>query len=144
MWGCVFKINDASEKFYVTDIVSYWCVGSSLVCHWRSYSDFRWNGIYEGEYVYNVYVHEKKVCTVCPKICTHLFGYNFWHTRTNFEPGLGKVPSVLWHCWLGGRKGIWPVTNWLVGCWHGYLPAARCRLAYGPADATATLCLLLQ
>jgi len=59
MWGCVFKINDASEKFYVTDIVSYWCVGSSLVCNWRSYSDFRWNGIYEGEYVYNVYVHEK-------------------------------------------------------------------------------------
>ena len=50
----------------------------------------------------------------------------------------------LWHCWLGGRKGIWPVKNWAVGCWHGYLPGARCRLAYGPADATATHCLLLQ
>jgi len=24
---------------------------------------------------------------------------------------------VLWRCWLGGRKGIWPVKNWLVGCW---------------------------
>jgi len=22
---------------------------------------------------------------------------------------------------LGGRKGIWPVKNQLVGCWHGYL-----------------------
>jgi len=32
----------------------------------------------------------------------------------------------------------------VVGCWHGYLPGARCRLAYGPADATATHCLLLQ
>jgi len=21
------------------------------------------------------------------------------------------APSVLWHCWLGGRKGIWPVKN---------------------------------
>ena len=21
------------------------------------------------------------------------------------------VPSVLWRCWLGGRKGIWPVKN---------------------------------
>jgi len=31
-----------------------------------------------------------------------------------------------------------------VGCWHGYLPGARCRLAYGSADATATHCLLLQ
>jgi len=24
----------------------------------------------------------------------------------------------------------------VVGCWHGYLSGARCRLAYGPADAT--------
>jgi len=51
------------------------------------------------------------------------------------------VPSVLWHCWLGGRKGIQPVKNWVVGCWHGYLSGAMCRLAYGPADATATHCL---
>jgi len=29
--------------------------------------------------------------------------------------------SVLWCCWLGGRKGIWPVKNWVVGCWHAYL-----------------------
>jgi len=32
----------------------------------------------------------------------------------------------------------------VVGCWHGCLPEARCRLAYGPADATATHRLLLQ
>ena len=25
------------------------------------------------------------------------------------------VPSVPWHCWLGGRKGIRPVKNWVVG-----------------------------
>ena len=54
------------------------------------------------------------------------------------------LPSVLWHCWLGGRKGIRPVNNWVVGCWHGYQPGVRCRLAYGPADATATHYLLLQ
>ena len=34
--------------------------------------------------------------------------------------------------------------TWVVGYWHGYLSGARCRLAYGPADATATHCLLLQ
>jgi len=28
---------------------------------------------------------------------------------------------VLWHCWLGGRKGIRPVKNWVVGCWRGSL-----------------------
>ena len=39
------------------------------------------------------------------------------------------LPSVLWHCWLGIRKGIRPVKNWLVGCWCGYLSGVRCRLA---------------
>ena len=34
--------------------------------------------------------------------------------------------------------------NWVVGCWHGYLSGVRCRLAYGPAEAAATHCLLLQ
>jgi len=31
------------------------------------------------------------------------------------------MPSVLWRCWLGGRKGIQPVKNWVVGCWRGCL-----------------------
>jgi len=52
--------------------------------------------------------------------------------------------SVPWLCWLGSRKGIWPVKNWVVRCWHGYLSGARCRHAYCPADATVTHCLLLQ
>jgi len=48
------------------------------------------------------------------------------------------LPPVLWCCWLGGRKGIQPVKH-LSG-----EVLARCRLAYGPVDATATHCLLLQ
>jgi len=51
---------------------------------------------------------------------------------------------VLWRYWLGSRKGIRPVKNWVVGYWRGYLPAARYRLAFGPADATAAHCLLLH
>ena len=54
------------------------------------------------------------------------------------------LPPVLWRCWLSGRKGTRPVKNWAVRCWCGYLSGARCRLAYGPADATATHCLFLQ
>ena len=34
--------------------------------------------------------------------------------------------TVLWRCWLGGRKGIRPVKNRVVGYWHGYLSGARC------------------
>jgi len=30
---------------------------------------------------------------------------------------LQEVWSVLWRCWLVGRKG----KKWVVGCWHGYL-----------------------
>ena len=54
------------------------------------------------------------------------------------------MPSVLWRCWLGGRKGIRPVKNWAVGCWHGYLFGARCRLACGPADAIGPLPLAVS
>ena len=57
---------------------------------------------------------------------------------------ISLLPSVHWRCWSGCRKGIRSVKNWVVGCWHGYLSGARCRLAYGPADATASHCLLLQ
>jgi len=47
--------------------------------------------------------------------------------------------------WVTGRASrLPPVKNWVVGCWHGYLCGARCRLAYGPVDATVTHCLLLQ
>ena len=46
--------------------------------------------------------------------------------------------------WASGRtSGLWKNT-WVVGCWRGYLSGTGCRLAYGPADATLTHCLLLQ
>ena len=45
---------------------------------------------------------------------------------------------------VGRQEGHRPVKNWVVGYWHGYLSGAICRLAYGPADATATHCLLFQ
>ena len=45
---------------------------------------------------------------------------------------------------VGRQEGHPACRNWVMGCWRGYLSGARCRLAYGPADATATDCLLLQ
>ena len=63
--------------------------------------------------------------------------YGIWYTDILLHP-------VLWRCWLGGRNGTRSVKNWVVGCWRGYLSGARCRFAYGPADATATHCLLLE
>ena len=43
-----------------------------------------------------------------------------------------------------GQKGHPACKNRVVGCRCGYLSGARCRLAYGPAFATATRCLLLH
>jgi len=47
---------------------------------------------------------------------------------------------------LVGRQEVHPACkkNWVVECWRGYLSGARCRVAYGPDDANATHCLLLQ
>ena len=74
---------------------------------------------------------------VVPQICPH----NFRRYINLYVCMYVLLPSVLWRCWLGGRKGIRPVKNRVVGCWRSYLSGARCRLAYGPADATATHCL---
>jgi len=45
---------------------------------------------------------------------------------------------------VGRQEGHPASKNRVVGCWRGYLSGARCRLAYGLTDATATHCLLLQ
>ena len=47
---------------------------------------------------------------------------------------------------LVGRQEGHPACkkNWVLGWWHRYLSGVRCRLAYGPADASATHCLLFQ
>ena len=76
---------------------------------------------------------------LCLSLCACPFGM---HRFTGIPViKLFSVSSVLWRCWLCGRKGIRPVKNWVVGCWRGYLSGERCKLAYGPADATATHCL---
>jgi len=45
---------------------------------------------------------------------------------------------------VGRQEGHPACKKRVVGYWHGYLSGARCRLAYGPADVTATHRLLLQ
>ena len=39
---------------------------------------------------------------------------------------------------VGRQEGHPACKKRVVGCWHGCLSGSRCRLAYGPADATAT------
>ena len=44
------------------------------------------------------------------------------HTHIHLESNTFEVRwDFYWCCWLGVRKGIRPVKNWVVGCWHGCL-----------------------
>ena len=54
--------------------------------------------------------YDVKIFVVCTK--TDIEASIIYHT---------VLETVLWRCWLGGRKGIRPVKNWVVGCWRGYL-----------------------
>jgi len=58
---------------------------------------------------------------------------NYWHTAFS-------ALTLL----VGWQEGHPACKKWVVKCWCCYLLGARCRLAYGQADATATHCLLLQ
>ena len=54
--------------------------------------------------------------------CTSLFLYTslcqMFTDFQNLSPADSIIfPSVLWHCWLGDRKGIRPVKHWVLICW---------------------------
>jgi len=49
------------------------------------------------------------------------------------------VPSVLWHCRLGGRKGIWPVKKWGDGGGGHWIV----RMEWCPAGWSMCLPLLI-
>jgi len=44
-----------------------------------------------------------------------------YHTIWQITPEAWIFPSVLWHCWLGDRKGIRPVKCWVLVCWWWWL-----------------------
>ena len=62
------------------------------------------------------------------------------------ETGVGKsmecdiFPSVLWHCWLGDRKGIRPVKKDLVlVCWWWWFDWSFARLIAPVVTTTSTI-----
>jgi len=68
-----------------------------------------------------------------------------WFCEYRHSSGPDTLLQSLTLLQLGGRKGIRPVKNCVLGCWRGYLSGARYRFAYIPADwSTATHCFLLQ
>ena len=80
---------------------------------------------------------------VCARAHAQLMAMQFASPITEFNLCVSAFSALTL---LVGRQEGHPACKKtrVVGYWHGYLSGARCRLAYGPADATATHCLLLQ
>jgi len=69
--------------------------------------------------------------------------------RPAVTPATLKRAATSFAAWWTEARWVWTVClkllrDWVVECWRGYLSGARCRFAYGPADAVATHCFLLQ
>jgi len=123
---CCSNSNDSPRRCHHTD-------HSSIFASWCSFPSYTW--LFGPTQVCPKWHLCRSVCVIRPTINVYL---TLWTILSR------DYPSMLWRCWLGVRKGIRPVKNWVVGCGHGYLSGASCRLAYVPADSTATHCLLLQ
>ena len=68
------------------------------------------------------------------QFCNFFLGIQ-WNNLNKWQPCLhqwnGWMSWVLWRCWLGGRKGIRPVKNWVVRYWRGCLGwGADLHIAY--------------
>ena len=92
----------------------------------------------------NVFTAESETFQTFLLICVPYFFLEYWLYEANIPyryltiaatTGLQCLDTV---GWVSGRA-FWPVKNWVMRCWCGYVSGARCRLfAYGPADATAS------
>jgi len=49
------------------------------------------------------------------------------------------LPSVLWHCWFGDRKGICPVSKLGVGCWWWRFDWSFARLIAAVVTTTSVI-----
>jgi len=125
------------------------------ICHWTA-SSAKWVVLSRDQFIILPPVGERSIVMsmslcVCLCVCLSMIISLELHARasSNFLcsctlPMLSRYPFSALTLLVGWQVGHLACKNWVVGCWHGYLSGARCRLAYGPTDATATHCLLLQ
>jgi len=59
-----------------------------------------------------------------------------------FSFAFSALTLLVW--WQEGHPACKKLSSEVLACQRGSLSGARCRLAYGLADAIATHCLLLQ
>jgi len=77
---------------------------------------------------------------ICKSLERDIQCFGAFYLEVAFSDALLCVFSAL-TLLVGWQEGHPAFKKLVVGCWCGYLSGARCRFAYGPADATATLSL---
>ena len=109
IWFSLFCV-----EFQCFDTVG-WITGRALDLH-KTYAHFTSKVLFQNSWC------KKQVAgvvnRVLPRRCL-LTGRLWWQRLINVEilwcDCIARwLPSVLWCCWLGGRKGIRPVKNWVL------------------------------
>ena len=59
--------------------------------------------------------------------------------RTKYCRTKSSFRSVLWHCWLGDRKGIQPVKSWVLVCWWWWFDWSFARLIAPVVTTTSVI-----
>ena len=79
------------------------------------------------------------VCLSFPSFCYSFPSVIFCPSSFCFPSVIPPFAFIAFTLLVGRQEG-YPACK--KGCWCGYLSGERCRLAHGPADATATHCLV--
>ena len=64
-----------------------------------------------------------------------------WPLSHNWSFAWTLAGSVPWHWWLGDRKGIWPVKNWVLVCWWWRFDWSFARLIAPLVTTTSSVIL---
>ena len=92
--GCVVRYGNDMYKCLYNDLKTSCNATASYI--YTTYEVTKWNRLLDG---YN--------CSIS-KYFSLSVSYNVYN-----------CPSLVWCCWLGDWKGICPLKNSVVGCWHG-------------------------
>ena len=114
---------DHSDHHITVWAVLKWCVRPTAKIHANG-SHLKKTSLTEPAYIVNTTfrIQQSSFLLISFKICNYK-KYSIqspWFTSYYYYY-YSSVPSVLWRCWLGGRKGIRPVKNWVMGYWREWV-----------------------
>ena len=91
----------------------HWWRGLALPTHTKLYSISNVNIAKQREFLSLKPSYFGQYCLCCKQLS---FAESYVKFRCSVTI-LSLLPSVLWHCWLGDRKGVRPVESWVLVCW---------------------------